>query len=73
MSAMRARTSASPAWDSTLLSLAVPMSVYVTAAHWLPRSAALARALADLLLEALDPDAVAANPREVVDELEDHV
>lgn len=38
-----------------------------------PRSAALVRALADLLLEALDPDTVAANPREAVDELEDHV
>jgi len=31
------------------------------------------QALADLLLEALDPDGVAANPREAVDELEDHV
>ena len=38
-----------------------------------PRSTALVRALADLLLEALDPDTVAANPREAVDELEDHV
>ena len=38
-----------------------------------PRSAALMRALADLLLEALDPDTVEANRREAVDELEDHV
>ena len=38
-----------------------------------PRSAALMRALADLLLEALDPDTVTANRREAVDELEDHV
>lgn len=38
-----------------------------------PRSAALLRALADLLLEALDPQAVEANRKEAVDELEDHV
>ena len=38
-----------------------------------PRSAALMRALADLLLEALDPEMIEANPRETVDELEDHV
>ena len=38
-----------------------------------PRSATLVRALADLLLEALDPDTVAAKPREAIDELEDHV
>ena len=38
-----------------------------------PRSTALMRALADLLLEALDPQTVEANRKEVVDELEDHV
>ena len=38
-----------------------------------PRSAALMRALADLLLEALDPETVQANGKEAVDELEDHV
>ena len=38
-----------------------------------PRSAALMRALADLLLEALDRKTVAATPREAIDELEDHV
>ena len=38
-----------------------------------PRSAALMRALADLLLEALDPQAIKANRKEAVDELEDHV
>ena len=37
------------------------------------RSAALMRALADLLLEALDPETVQANQKEAVDELEDHV
>ena len=38
-----------------------------------PRSAALMRALADLLLEALDPEPIEANRKEAVDELEDHV
>ena len=38
-----------------------------------PRSAALMRALADLLLEALDPQTVETNRKEAVDELEDHV
>ena len=38
-----------------------------------PRSAALMWALADLLLEALDPERVQANGKEAVDELEDHV
>ena len=38
-----------------------------------PRSAALVRALADLLLEALDPETAVANRKEVADELEDHV
>ena len=38
-----------------------------------PRSAALMRALADLLLEALDPETVEANRKEAADELEDHV
>ena len=37
-----------------------------------PRSAALMRALADLLLEALDPETVEANRKEAADELEDH-
>ena len=37
-SAMRARTSASQACGSTLLSLAVPISEYMTAARWPPRS-----------------------------------
>ena len=38
-----------------------------------PRSSALVRALADLLLEALDRDTEAANPKEAIDELEDHI
>ena len=38
-----------------------------------PRSAALMRALADLLLEALDPQTIETNRKEAVDELEDHV
>ena len=38
-----------------------------------PRSAALMRALADLLLEALDPETLEANRKEAADELEDHV
>ena len=38
-----------------------------------PRSTALVRALADLLLEALDRDTEAANPKEAIDELEDHI
>ena len=38
-----------------------------------PRSAALMRVLADLLLEALDPATIEANRNEAVDELEDHV
>ena len=38
-----------------------------------PRSAALMRALADLLLEALDPQTVETNRKEAIDELEDHV
>ena len=38
-----------------------------------PRSAALMRALSDLLLEALDPETVEANQKETVDELEDYV
>ena len=38
-----------------------------------PRSAALVRALADLLLEALDPETAVANRKEAADELEDHV
>ena len=36
-------------------------------------SAALVRALANLLLEGLDPVTIPANPRETIDELEDHV
>ena len=38
-----------------------------------PRSTALVCALADLLLEALDRDTEAANPKEAIDELEDHI
>ena len=38
-----------------------------------PRSAALIRALADLLLEALDPETSMTKPREASDELQDHV
>ena len=38
-----------------------------------PRSAALMRALADLLLEALDRQTATTDAREVIDELEDHV
>ena len=38
-----------------------------------PRSTALVRALADLLLEALDRRTVTTEPREAIDELEDHV
>ena len=38
-----------------------------------PRSAAMMRALADLLLEALDPETATTEPREAIDELEDHV
>ena len=37
-----------------------------------PRSAALVRALADLLLEALDRETATTNPKEVIDEPEDH-
>ena len=38
-----------------------------------PRSAALMQALADLLLEALGPETATTEPREAIDELEDHV
>ena len=38
-----------------------------------PRSSALVRVLADLLLEALDRETETANPKEAIDELEDHV
>lgn len=38
-----------------------------------PRSTALVRTLADLLLEALDRDTETANRKEAIDELEDHV
>ena len=38
VSAVRARTAASQAWGSTLLSVAVPMSVYMAAARTPPRS-----------------------------------
>ena len=38
-----------------------------------PRSTALLRALADLLLEALDQETQAANDKEAIDELEDHI
>ena len=38
-----------------------------------PRPTALVRALADLLLEALDWDTEAASPKEAIDELEDHI
>ena len=38
-----------------------------------PRSTALVRALADLLLEALDRNTEAANTKEAIDELEDHI
>ena len=38
-----------------------------------PRSAALVRALADLLLEALDRETATTEPREAIDEFEDHV
>ena len=38
-----------------------------------PRSTALVRALADFLLEALDQDANAANTKETINELEDHI
>ena len=37
-----------------------------------PRSTALVRALADLLLEALDLKAATTNERERINELEDH-
>ena len=38
-----------------------------------PRSAALMRALADLLLEALGPETATTESREAIDEREDHV
>ena len=38
-----------------------------------PRSTALVRTLADLLLEALDRGTETANRKEAIDELEDHV
>ncbi len=38
-----------------------------------PRSAALVRALADLLLESLDLQTETADRKEAIDELEDHV
>ena len=38
-----------------------------------PRSTALVRALADLLLEALDPESATTDAMERIDELEDHV
>ncbi len=38
-----------------------------------PRSIALVHTLADLLLEALDRDTEAANRKEAIDELEDHI
>ena len=38
-----------------------------------PRSAALLRALADLLLEALVPEPATTDAMERIDELEDHV
>ncbi|MCY4550198.1 MAG: hypothetical protein OXC28_17660 [Defluviicoccus sp.] len=38
-----------------------------------PRSTALVRTLADLLLEALDRDTETANRKETIDELEDHI
>ena len=38
-----------------------------------PRSTALVRALADLLLEALERDTATVNAKEAIDELEDHL
>ena len=61
---MKPRTS--PPRTQLMLNLELAMPVA-------PRSAALVRALADLLLEALDRETETANPKEAIDELEDHV
>ena len=61
---MKPRTSRPPTQLQLLLEPPGPVA---------PRSMALTRALADLLLEALDQDAEAANDKEAIDEFEDHV
>ena len=61
---MKPRTSRPPIQLQLLLEPPRPVA---------PRSMALTRALADLLLEALAQDTETANDKEPIDELEDHV